>query len=152
MDGTVELEQSVAYFRRQAALTAQDNDSLRAQLAAKERAGAHREGDDELKATLVKVIELDINLRFARDELRLERDVLTSVRHQVEAAEAAREASSTQLQRMLQAGAQRDPRAMGPQAAESWGQLVEQRSWPRTEQHTRTHSPRGLSQSLLRPR
>ena len=141
-----ELHQQLQLSRQQEHQAIREADALRVALRAQDKLSKHPQAGDVTGAPL-KVAELEVALRFAREELRLERGMLASVRHQasshhppdevpfrmynelsalsqVETAEAAREAGSAQLQRLL-----RPEEAVGVDvpAAATWDTLREQR-------------------------
>ena len=76
-----EVEAALAASRQQAAAANREVDALKAALRAQEKLVKRPQTEDT--AAQQKVAELEVSLRFARDELRLERDMLASVRHQV---------------------------------------------------------------------
>ena len=79
-----DLEAALAASRQQAAAATREVDALKAALRAQEKLAKRPQMEDT--AAQQKVAELEVALRFARDELVLERDMLASVRHQARSA------------------------------------------------------------------
>ena len=167
-DDLDDANRKIASLEAAAVLEARERETLREQLRAFEGLSARREDDErETRArardAAAALAERDAELRCARDELVLERDLLAAVRQQVEAAEAERASSAAQLavyrRRLGSAGllspeeaseaARSDADAAAPS---SWEGVLEQRAAALHALLPRARARAGLAPLLRVPR